>query len=122
MKVLKFGCSSVGSPESIKKVIEIVNNQKSDAIVVVSAFCCSSWAGSEPLSLLNLKEMSRFDPGALTRPPTRPDPPPTTIVSIEYIMVAGLGLMEVEVGLIYDTIFKPSRARKVFFVIAMHQL
>ena len=28
---------------------------------------------------------------------TRPDPPPTTIAPIEYIMVAGLGLMEVEV-------------------------
>ena len=54
---------------------------------------------------------------------TCPDPPPTTIVPIEYIMVGGLGLMDVEVGLIYDTIFKPSRAqKKVFFVIAMHQL
>jgi len=38
MKVLKFGGSSVGSPESIKKVIEIVNNQPSDTIIVVSAF------------------------------------------------------------------------------------
>ena len=38
MKVLKFGGSSVGSPETIKQVIDIVNNQKDDIVVVVSAF------------------------------------------------------------------------------------
>ncbi len=38
MKVLKFGGSSVGSPETIKQVINIVVGQKDDIIVVVSAF------------------------------------------------------------------------------------
>ncbi|MCF8379952.1 MAG: bifunctional aspartate kinase/homoserine dehydrogenase I [Bacteroidales bacterium] len=38
MKVLKFGGSSVGSPESIMKVIDIVNKQQADTIVIVSAF------------------------------------------------------------------------------------
>ena len=38
MKVLKFGGSSVGSPETIKQVIDIVINQDDDIVVVVSAF------------------------------------------------------------------------------------
>jgi len=38
MKVLKFGGSSVGSPESIRKVIQIVGNQSDPCIIVVSAF------------------------------------------------------------------------------------
>ena len=38
MKVLKFGGSSVGNPEIIKQVIQIVNSQKEKSIVVVSAF------------------------------------------------------------------------------------
>ena len=38
MKVLKFGGSSVGSPETIKQVINIVVGQKDDIVVVVSAF------------------------------------------------------------------------------------
>ncbi len=37
MKVLKFGGTSVGSAENIKRVKEIVQNQKDDVIVVVSA-------------------------------------------------------------------------------------
>jgi aspartokinase/homoserine dehydrogenase 1 len=37
MKVLKFGGTSVGSAENIKKVKSIVESQKSDLIVVVSA-------------------------------------------------------------------------------------
>lgn len=37
MKVLKFGGTSVGSSENIKKVKEIVNSQEVDVIVVVSA-------------------------------------------------------------------------------------
>ena len=37
MKVLKFGGSSVGSSENIRKVKEIVENQNDDIIVVVSA-------------------------------------------------------------------------------------
>lgn len=38
MKVLKFGGSSVGSPEIIKQVIRIVESNNTDCIVVVSAF------------------------------------------------------------------------------------
>ena len=38
MKVLKFGGSSVGSPEAIKQVIDIVNKQEVETVVVVSAF------------------------------------------------------------------------------------
>jgi len=38
MKVLKFGGSSVGSPEVIKQVISIVENSDDDNLVVVSAF------------------------------------------------------------------------------------
>jgi aspartokinase/homoserine dehydrogenase 1 len=38
MKVLKFGGSSVGSPEIILKVVQIVQSQKEDCVVVVSAF------------------------------------------------------------------------------------
>ena len=37
MKVLKFGGTSVGSAENIRKVKEIVKSQDDDAIVVVSA-------------------------------------------------------------------------------------
>lgn len=37
MKVIKFGGTSVGSVENIKKIDEIVRNQQSDLIVVVSA-------------------------------------------------------------------------------------
>ncbi len=37
MKVLKFGGTSVGSAENIKRVKEIVKNQKGDVIIVVSA-------------------------------------------------------------------------------------
>ena len=37
MKVLKFGGTSVGSAENIKRVKEIVLNQNDDVIVVVSA-------------------------------------------------------------------------------------
>ncbi|MEZ5104150.1 MAG: bifunctional aspartate kinase/homoserine dehydrogenase I [Draconibacterium sp.] len=37
MKVLKFGGTSVGSAENIKKVKQIVSNQQSDVIVIVSA-------------------------------------------------------------------------------------
>lgn len=37
MKVLKFGGTSVGSAENIKKVKEIILNQKDDVVVVVSA-------------------------------------------------------------------------------------
>lgn len=37
MKVIKFGGTSVGSVENIKKIDEIVRNQDSDLIVVVSA-------------------------------------------------------------------------------------
>ena len=37
MKVLKFGGTSVGSAENIKRVKEIVQNQDDDVIVVVSA-------------------------------------------------------------------------------------
>ena len=37
MKVLKFGGTSVGTADSIKKVKEIVLSQKTDTIVVVSA-------------------------------------------------------------------------------------
>jgi aspartokinase/homoserine dehydrogenase 1 len=37
MKVLKFGGTSVGSAENIKKVKSIVQNQDDDVIVVVSA-------------------------------------------------------------------------------------
>ncbi len=37
MKVLKYGGSSVATPESIKKVIEIIKSQKEVVIVVVSA-------------------------------------------------------------------------------------
>ena len=38
MKVLKFGGSSVGTPERIKVVKQIVEDQKEPCIVVVSAF------------------------------------------------------------------------------------
>lgn len=38
MKVLKFGGSSLGTPERIKGVMEIINSQTSPCIVVVSAF------------------------------------------------------------------------------------
>lgn len=38
MKVLKFGGSSVGSPEVIRQVIKIVKSQEEDCIIVVSAF------------------------------------------------------------------------------------
>ncbi|MEX0646758.1 MAG: bifunctional aspartate kinase/homoserine dehydrogenase I [Balneolaceae bacterium] len=39
MKVLKFGGSSVGTPDAIKNVVEIVSSQKEDRlVVVVSAF------------------------------------------------------------------------------------
>lgn len=38
MKVLKFGGSSIATPEIIKKTIEIVKNTGNDTIVVVSAF------------------------------------------------------------------------------------
>ena len=38
MKVLKFGGSSVGSPEIILKVVQIVQSQEEDCVVVVSAF------------------------------------------------------------------------------------
>lgn len=37
MKVIKFGGTSVGSVENVKKIDEIVRNQQSDLIVVVSA-------------------------------------------------------------------------------------
>ena len=37
MKVLKFGGTSVGSAENIKRVKEIIQNQQNDVIVVVSA-------------------------------------------------------------------------------------
>jgi aspartokinase/homoserine dehydrogenase 1 len=37
MKVIKFGGTSVGSVENVKKIDEIVRNQNSDLIVVVSA-------------------------------------------------------------------------------------
>jgi aspartokinase/homoserine dehydrogenase 1 len=37
MKVIKFGGTSVGSAENVKKIDEIVRNQQSDLIVVVSA-------------------------------------------------------------------------------------
>ena len=37
MKVLKFGGTSVGSAENIRKVKEIVKSQNDDVIVVVSA-------------------------------------------------------------------------------------
>ncbi|NOR76412.1 MAG: bifunctional aspartate kinase/homoserine dehydrogenase I, partial [Draconibacterium sp.] len=37
MKVLKFGGTSVGSAENIKRVKEIVHSQNDDAIIVVSA-------------------------------------------------------------------------------------
>ncbi|MCL6103851.1 MAG: bifunctional aspartate kinase/homoserine dehydrogenase I, partial [Bacteroidetes bacterium] len=37
MKIIKFGGTSVGSVENVKKIDEIVRNQKSDLIVVVSA-------------------------------------------------------------------------------------
>ena len=38
MKVLKFGGTSVGSPEIIKKVIEIAEGENDSCVVVVSAF------------------------------------------------------------------------------------
>ena len=38
MKVLKFGGSSVGSPERLKGVKKIIESQSSPCIVVVSAF------------------------------------------------------------------------------------
>jgi aspartokinase/homoserine dehydrogenase 1 len=38
MKVLKFGGSSVGSPENILRVKSIVENQVEPSIIVVSAF------------------------------------------------------------------------------------
>ena len=38
MKVLKFGGTSVGSIENLRKVKEIVNSQNDDVVVVVSAF------------------------------------------------------------------------------------
>jgi bifunctional aspartokinase / homoserine dehydrogenase 1 len=38
MKVLKFGGSSVGSPEIIKKVVEIAEGEKKSCVIVVSAF------------------------------------------------------------------------------------
>ncbi len=38
MKVLKFGGSSVGTPEAIKRVKKIVESQKSPCVVVISAF------------------------------------------------------------------------------------
>ena len=38
MKVLKFGGTSVGSPERIKGVCKIIESQDSDCIIVVSAF------------------------------------------------------------------------------------
>ncbi len=38
MKVLKFGGTSVGSPERIREVIRIIESQKDNCIVVVSAF------------------------------------------------------------------------------------
>ena len=38
MKVLKFGGTSVGSPERIRGVRKIIESQKSDCVVVVSAF------------------------------------------------------------------------------------
>jgi aspartokinase/homoserine dehydrogenase 1 len=38
MKVLKFGGTSVGSPEIIKKVIDIAEGEKESCVVVVSAF------------------------------------------------------------------------------------
>ena len=37
MKVLKFGGTSVGSAQNIRCVKEIVSNQNTDTIVVVSA-------------------------------------------------------------------------------------
>jgi len=38
MKVLKFGGTSVGSPERIRGVCKIIESQSSDCMVVVSAF------------------------------------------------------------------------------------
>lgn len=38
MKVLKFGGTSVGSVENLRKVKEIIDRQKDDVVVVVSAF------------------------------------------------------------------------------------
>ena len=41
MKILKFGGSSVGSVENIKRIIDIVKNEKkqgNDVILVCSAF------------------------------------------------------------------------------------
>jgi aspartokinase len=41
--VLKFGGTSVGSSESIEKVIEIISKETRDKVVVLSAFLlCSS--------------------------------------------------------------------------------
>ncbi len=37
MKIIKFGGTSVGSVENVKKIDEIIRNQQSDLIVVVSA-------------------------------------------------------------------------------------
>ena len=38
MKVLKFGCTSVGSPERIRGVKKIIDSQSSPCVIVVSAF------------------------------------------------------------------------------------
>ncbi len=38
MKVLKFGGTSVGSPERIKEVIKIITSQESPCVIVISAF------------------------------------------------------------------------------------
>ena len=38
MKVLKFGGTSVGSPERIKGVKKIIESQSSSCVIVVSAF------------------------------------------------------------------------------------
>ena len=37
MKVLKFGGTSVANSKSLKKVLEIIKNQKDKIIIVVSA-------------------------------------------------------------------------------------
>ena len=37
MKVLKFGGTSVADAKSVKKVIEIISNQKGKSIIIVSA-------------------------------------------------------------------------------------
>ena len=53
MKVLKFGGSSVGSPESIQKVRNIALSQSEPSIIVVSAL------GGVTDMLLQISEMAR---------------------------------------------------------------